>query len=125
MLTMNVGGKWFWAVSFGLAFLISIGPASAQVLTPAQIVKPADLTEKESAYYQKLTDPLVAKNFLETRSYVRLCQKIIDHKMPAIQLPDKPPGFSVRYILPGEAQLINKAIAENIIAGMKEDRAKQ
>jgi hypothetical protein len=121
---MNVGAKFFWVVSVGLAFLTSIGPASAQVLTPAQIVKPADLTEKESVYYQKLTDPLIAKNFLVTRSYVRLCQQVIDHKMPAIQLPDKPLGFSVRYILPGEAQLINKAIAENIIAGIKADRAK-
>jgi hypothetical protein len=124
MFPMNIGAKCFWVVTVGLVFLTSIGPASAQVLTPAQIVKPADLTEKESAYYQKLADPLAAKNFLETRSYVRLCQQVIDHKVPAIQLPDKPLGFSVRYLLPGEANLINKAISESIIAGIEADRAK-
>jgi hypothetical protein len=87
-------------------------------------VNPANLTEKESAYYQKLTDPVVAKNFLVTRSYVRLCQQVIDHKLPAIQLPDKPLGFSVRYLLPGEATLINTALSESIIAGVKADQAK-
>jgi hypothetical protein len=121
---VKIRAEYFWLAIIGLVFSTSIGPASAQELTSAQIVKPADLTEKESAYYQKLTDPQVAKNFLETRSYVRLCQQVIDHKMPAIQLPDKPLGFSVRYLLPGEANLINKAIAQNIIEGIKADRAK-
>ena len=121
---MSVGAKYFWAVTVGLVFLTSTGPAGANELTPAQIVKPADLTEQESTYYQKLTDPLVAKNFLETRSYVRLCQQVVDHKVPAIQLPDKPLGFSVRYLLPGEANLINKAISDSIIAGIEADRKK-
>jgi hypothetical protein len=124
VLAVNIGAKCLWVVGAGLALLISIGLASAQVLSPAQIVNPANLTEKESAYYQKLTDPVVAKNFLVTRSYVRLCQQVIDHKLPAIQLPDKPLGFSVRYLLPGEATLINTALSESIIAGVKADQAK-
>jgi hypothetical protein len=124
VLAVNIGAKCLWAVGAGLALLISIGLASAQVLSPAQIVNPANLTEKESAYYQKLTDPVVAKNFLVTRSYVRLCQQVIDHKLPAIQLPDKPLGFSVSYLLPGEVTLINTALSESIIAGVKADRAK-
>ena len=121
---MNIAAKCLWVVSVGLALLTSIGPAPAQELTAGQILKPADLTEKESAYYQKLTDPAIAKNFLETRSYVRLCQQVVDHKLPAIQLPNKPLGFSVRYLLPGEVGVINTAMSESIIAGVKADQAK-
>jgi hypothetical protein len=121
---MNICGKYLCVVSVGLAFLVSIGPASAQALTPAQIVAPANLTQKESAYYQKLSDPVMAKSFLVTRSYVRLCQQVIDHKLPAIQLPDKPLGFSARFLLSGEATLINSAISESIIAEVKSGKAK-
>ena len=122
---MNGTAKYLLAVSIGLLFWASIDAASAQELSTSQILKPAEMTEQETAYYQKLTDPQIKKNFIETRSYVRLCQQVVDHRLPAVQLPDKPLGFSVRYLLPGEANLINKAIAENIIAGTKEDRAKQ
>jgi hypothetical protein len=106
------------------ALSTSIGPSPAQTLSSSQIVKPADLTQKEGDYYRTLSDPEVAKNFLLTRSYVRLCQQVIDHKLPATELPDKPLGFSVRYLLPGEATLINAAISESIIAGVKADQAK-
>jgi hypothetical protein len=119
---MSIGAKYLYVVGAGLALMTSVGSTSAQVLSPAQIVNPANLTEKESAYYQKLSDPEVAKNFIVTRSYVRLCQQVIDHELPAIQLPDKPLGFSARYLLPGEATLINTALSESIIAGVKADR---
>src|SRR5947209_3200991 len=82
---MKIAAKYLFVVTSGLLFWTSIDAASAQELTPAQIVKPADLTEKESAYYQQLTDVQVKKNFLETRSYARLCQQVVDHRLPAIQ----------------------------------------
>jgi hypothetical protein len=112
----------FLVAAFALS--TSIGPTPAQTLSSSQIVKPAELTQKEGDYYRTLSDPEVAKNFLLTRSYVRLCQQVIDHKLPAIQLPDKPLGFSVRYLLPWEATLINAAISESIVAGVKADQAK-
>lgn len=104
--------------------MASIVPASAQSLTPDQIVKTSNLTQQEIDYYQKLSDPVMAKNFLLTRSYVRLCQQVIDHRLPAVQLPDKPLGFSVRFLLPGEATLINTAISDSIIAAVKEGQSK-
>jgi hypothetical protein len=122
---MKFATKYLFVVSIGLLFWAPTDASLAQALTPAQIVKPADLTAQESAYYQKLTDQEVKKNFIETRSYVRLCQQVLDHRLPAAQLPDKPLGFSVRYLLAGEANVINSAIAESIIAGAKEDRAKR
>jgi hypothetical protein len=89
---------------------------TAQDMTPSQMIRPSDLTPQELAYYNKLTDSEVAKNFIASRSYVRLCQKVVDNAMPAEQLPDKPLGFSVRYLLPGEANMINRAISASIVA---------
>ena len=88
-------------------------------LTPAQLLKPEDLTAKEADFYNKASDPEVAKNFIITRSYVRLCQKVNDKTMPAEQLPDKPLGFSARYLLSGEATMINHALSDSIIAMCK------
>ena len=90
--------------------------ASAQQLTPAQTIKTSDMTPKELAYYNRITDPAVATNFIITRSYVRLCQAVVDKQAPAEQLPDKPLGFSAAYLLPGEATMINAAIAASIVA---------
>ncbi len=87
-------------------------------MASSQILKPADLTAKEASYYKTLADPEVAKNFIITRSYVRLCQQVVDKKLPADQLPDKPLGFSVRYLLAGEVTMINRAISDSIIAEM-------
>ncbi len=92
---------------------------AAAAIAPSQILKPSDLTQKELDYYNKLSDPDVAKNFIMTRSFVRLCQKVMDKKMPAEQLPDKPLGFSVRYLLAGEATMINQAISASIVAMCK------
>ena len=93
--------------------------AGAQEISSSQTLKPTDLTEKESDYYNKLTDPEVARNFIMTRSYVRICQGVVDKKIPPEQLPDKPMGFSVRYLLAGEATMINRAISEFIIVNCR------
>ena len=96
------------------------GPAFGQTLTDRQMIKPAELTQKKADYYQKLTDPEIARNFLITRSFVRLCQQVIDRKLPPRELPDKPLGFSARYLLAGEATMINSAISESLAAELRE-----
>jgi hypothetical protein len=93
--------------------------AAGLEMAPSQILKPSELTPKELDYYNKLSDPDVAKNFIITRSYVRLCEKVIDREMPAEQLPDKPLGFSVRYLLAGEATMIDRALSDSIVAMCK------
>jgi len=112
--------------AFVVAFLASQIPtegvaenAEASALAPSQILKPTALTAKELDYYKKLVDPNIAKNFIMTRSFVRLCQQVVDKKMPAERLPDKPLGFSARYLLAGEASMINRAISESIVAMCK------
>jgi hypothetical protein len=101
-----------------IACLVVQTPAkvAAQDMAPSQMLRPSDLTPQELDYYNKLTDPEVAKNFIATRSYVRLCQKVLDKAMLAEGLPDKPLGFSVRYLLAGEANMINRAISASIVA---------
>jgi hypothetical protein len=93
--------------------------AGGAVLAPTQLLKPEDLTPKELDFYQKAADPEVAKNFIITRSYVRLCQKVTDKQMAAEQLPDKPLGFSAHYLLAGEATMINHALSDSIVAMCK------
>ena len=126
-MKMKFGARFICVVGAVLALQAPTGATSEEAailqMTPAQILKPADLTPKELDYYQKLTEPDLAKMFITTRSYVRLCQQVIDRKLPASRLPDKPTGFSVKYLLPGEANVINQAIAASIIAGQAGDNA--
>jgi hypothetical protein len=84
-------------------------------LAPAQLIKPADLTQQELSFYQTL-DSAAASDFLVTRSYVRLCQQVVDRKLPAAQLPHKPAGFSAKYLLPTDPNVINRALADSIMA---------
>lgn len=105
---------WVGLQLLALAPSVFAQPGGSQ-LTPAQTVTPAEMTPKELKYYQTL-DASATKDFIATRSYVRLCQQVLDHKLPALQLPDKPPGFSVKYLLPTDVNIINRALAENIIA---------
>ena len=86
------------------------------VLSAEQLLKPADFMAQELAYYNKLTDPAAKTAFIVTRSWERLCQEVIDHKLPALQLPDKPKAFTVKYLLADEPVVINRALAASIIA---------
>src|SRR5262249_15132709 len=85
-------------------------------LAPSQLVNPADLTKDEADFYGTLKDPDEARAFIVTRSYVRLCQAVIDKKSPAAGLPPRPSAFKVAYMLPGEAEMINDAIGESVVA---------
>lgn len=98
-----------------LALSAPIAVTAAQVAPPAmdaaQMLTPADLTPQELTYYKQLSDPADEKHFIATRSYERLCQRVVDRKLPPTQLPEKPLDFSAKYLLPAEANVINRAIA--------------
>jgi hypothetical protein len=97
-----------------------VEPPAALEMTPAQILKSADLSPRELTYYKTLTDPTTIKSFIETRSYVRLSQEVVNHEMPAEQLPDKPLGFNLGYLLPGEASVVDGAVAASLTALMQQ-----
>jgi hypothetical protein len=90
--------------------------AGGSVLASSQILKTADLTPDELYYYNKISEPEVAKNFIITRSYMRICQNIIDNKIPADQLPSRPTGFSAKYLFDGDDDIISAAIKRAISA---------
>lgn len=84
---------------------------NASELAPSQILKPADLTPEELAYYNNATDPVVKSNFIITRSYVRLAEELVAKKIPASQFPGpKPDGFKVQFLLPNDPSVINDAM---------------
>ena len=51
-----------------------------------------------------------------TRAYVREAQAVVNDPSAAVSFHSKPKGFSVRYLLPGEADTINQAVSANIAA---------
>jgi hypothetical protein len=91
-------------------------PASREVdMTAAQMIKPGDMTPDELAYY-KTIGPVEAKRFVATRSYVRICQQVVDHKIPALMLPKRPPGFTMIYVLQPEKKILDDALKDYLIA---------
>ncbi len=97
-----------------LAVSLCAAPAKAQAdaahpMSAAQTIAPADLAPDEVAFYQTL-DPSAAHDFLVTRSWYRLCRQVVEHRLPAAQLPDKPAGFSVKYLQPTDPNYINRAL---------------
>jgi hypothetical protein len=127
-MPVHVPARFLFALSLLLALLASPAPAFAQSagsqLTAEQTVQPADLTPKELSFYQTL-DATAAKDFLATRSYVRLCQQVLDHKLAALQLPDRPAGFSAKYLLAAEPNIINRALADYLVAKESPNHAAQ
>jgi hypothetical protein len=107
-----------FALCVGLAFLVWPAQSSfAQShLSAAQTISPADLNAEEKEYYKTLTDPAKAKSFIITRSYFRLAQKVVDHKLPPLEFPQRPQGFSVVYLLPDEPSIINEAVGAYLSA---------
>lgn len=99
-------------------------PASREVdMTTAQMIKPGDMTPDELAYY-KTIDPAEAKRFVATRSYVRICQEVVDQKTPALKLPKQPPGFTMNYVLPAEKKILDDALKAYLIADVQRMSAK-
>jgi hypothetical protein len=80
-----------------------------------QMIKPADFTSVEANFYKTL-DLAAQQNFIATRSFVRVSQQVVDGILPPSQLPDRPAGFSVKYLLRGESFDINNALAGYLTA---------
>jgi hypothetical protein len=96
---------------------LAAGASGATILRPGQTLKAAQLTPEERAYYDKLVGgPKVQRAFLETRSYVRLCQEAVSGELPAIQLPDRPDSYNSLYLLPDEPVMLNRALVVQLIA---------
>jgi hypothetical protein len=124
-MPVNVFPRVLFAISVCFWLLALAQPTFAQSggphLTAAQTLNPTDFNAWERDYYKTLTDPIKAKSFIVTRSYMRLAQKLVDHKMPALQFPaGTPMGFSFNYLLPGEKAVRDKAIEISLTALMKE-----
>jgi len=105
------------ALCLPLLALVQSAPAQSagRQMTAAQMITPADFTPTERDYYKTL-DAAAAKNFIATRSYVRLCRLVLEHKLPALQLPEKPAGFTVKYLLPDDPSIINRALGHQLAA---------
>jgi hypothetical protein len=104
-----------------LRFLFSV------LATPAFAVSPSDLrppmTSQESAYYDTIkADSSAAQSFLITRAYVRMAQAVADGSLSPLSFPSqKPAGFTVKYLLPDEPSVINKALGMYLEATLKAD----
>jgi len=84
-------------------------------MTAAQLITPADMTQDELTFYKTL-GPAESKRFAATRSHVRICQQVVDHKIPALDLPKQPTGFTMIYVLQPEKQLLDDALEAYLIA---------
>lgn len=85
-------------------------------MTPAQTLSRDQLDPIDQAIFDKMTDPHQRDEFLKTRSYVRLCQDLKDHKLAAGALPDEPLGFNTNYLRAGEQDMVDDAISANRLA---------
>ena len=103
-----------------LGLLIVAGPTYAQELTASQLVTPTQLTPEERDFYNEAGDPTVKKNFIITRSYVRLAQKVASKEIPPDSFPRrKPKGFSVQYLLPNDPRVINEPVGRALAQDMQ------
>lgn len=103
-----------WTAATCALLLMAAQPSFAGD-APLQMITPAEFTPVEAKFYQTL-DPAAQQDFIATRSYVRISQQVIDRTLPPLQLPDRPAGFSVKYLLPGEPFDLNTALADYITA---------
>ncbi len=92
---------------------------SAALAAPALALSPGQLTPQEQQVYRSVaSNPRQAAAFLATRDYVRKAQSVLNGDLPALKLPDKPRNFEDRYLFPGEADMVNKAVAQALFAMM-------
>jgi hypothetical protein len=92
---------------------MAIGAERVVPMAASQIITPKDFTPVEADYFKTL-DGDAAKAFLVTRSWVRLAVAVVEGRLPALQFPDKPTSFSIKYLLPTDANYINRAIGMSI-----------
>ena len=113
-----------FCLPFALTSASAFAQSDASHLTLAQTISSADMTKTELDYYKTL-DGQAAKDFIVTRSYVRLAKQEVDHKLPPLKFPPrKPGGFTVKYLLPDDPSVINQAIGDYLAAKMKAELSK-
>jgi len=89
----------------------------AAAVTPLVITLPISaMTATERATYQNLKTSVARKSFLDTRGFLRLCQKVMSGKLPPKNLPIEPRDFKDRYITATEKKVVDGAIVENVAA---------
>lgn len=98
-----------------LALLAALA-SSAAALTPDNL-DPA-LSAKEQKKYDSLVgNPQEAQSFLITRDYVRKADKVNKGVIPARSFPpQRPTGFTPRYLLPEDALTINDALSKYLLS---------
>ena len=113
-----------FCASWAFAESSAVAQSESSRLTPAQTIGRSDMTKVELDFYQTLGGQ-AAEDFIVTRSCVRLAQQEIDHKLPPLKFPArKPNGFSVKYLLPDDPSVINRALGDYLAARMKLDLSK-
>lgn len=100
------------------------GDVEFREMIAAQMLDPASFTPAEQTVWNGLADPIRRKQFIVTRSYLRLCQQVLDHAAPAAELPDKPLDFVSAYISPAERTQIDQAIQAAILAEIPDESHK-
>lgn len=100
------------------------GDVEFREMTAAQILDPASFTPAEQTVWNGIADPVRRKQFIMTRSYLRLCQQVLDHATPAADLPDKPLDFVSAYVSPAERTQIDQAVQAAILADIPGDSDK-
>lgn len=85
--------------------------ASAHALTPAQ------LNPDEQKVYQGLkNDAGAAKNYLDTRGFLRECQKVAAGKLAPIKLPRQPGNYDTQYVTDAEQEIVDDAVMKYVSA---------
>src|ERR1700757_4086168 len=105
----------FWECQMRAALLtslclMSLFATAAFALSPSDLTPP--MTSQESAYYETIKDdPTAGESFLVTRDYVRKAEAVVNGSLAAASFPpQKPKGFTVKYLLPDDPAVINKAL---------------
>ncbi len=96
-----------------LAFLVCVASsASAFALTEADLSQP----ERQLLAAIAAKNPADVSDFLLAREYVRQAREALNDPAAAAAFGGKPNGFSVRYLLPGDADAINQAVSASVAA---------
>ncbi len=96
-----------------LALSLFIAPSTyAFALTEADLSSP----ERQLLAAVKEKSPADVGDFLLAREYVRQAREALNDPAAAAAFGGKPKGFSVRYLLPGDAAAINQAVSASVAA---------
>ncbi len=83
--------------------------ASAWAATPVRPLAASQLTDTERSSFQSLSDKAAQKAFLITRAYLRICEKVLKHQMPTLDLPVQPDEYDGQYVSPAEQKQVDAA----------------